>query len=99
MSGYALTYLALVARDVDAACRYFGEALGLARHNIDLNGRKTPFFGVGDAAIAVFDIEDPYLDEPRFPGVHHMALESGDPTATAMEHNLTVNQKLSLIHI
>ena len=93
MSGYALTYLALVARDVDAACRYFGEALGLARHNIDLDGRKTPFFGVGDAAIAVFDPEDPYLDEPRFPGVHHMALQSGDPTATAMEHNLTVNQK------
>ena len=65
MSGYALTYIALVARDVDAACRYFGEALELDRRDIDLGGRKIPFFGIGKAAIAVFEPEDRYLDEPN----------------------------------
>ena len=93
MSGYALTYIALVARDVDAACRYFGEALELAHRDIELNGQKTSFFGVGQAAIAIFGPEDPYLDEPRFPGVHHMALGSRDPAATAMKHSLTVNRE------
>jgi len=93
LSRYALTYIALVARDVDAACRYFGEALELDRRDIDLGGRKIPFFGIGKAAIAVFEPEDRYLDEPRLPGVHHMALGSEDPAATAIEHGLTVSHE------
>ncbi len=90
MSGYALTYLALVARDVDAVCRFLGGSLGLARKDLSLDGRAIPFFGIGAAALGIFEPDDPYLDEPRFPGVHHMALGTADPASTAAQHGLTV---------
>ena len=51
MSGYALTYLALISRDVDAVCRFLGGSLGLARKDLSLDGRAIPFFGIGAAAL------------------------------------------------
>jgi hypothetical protein len=93
MAGYALNYLALVARDVDSTCRFLGDSLSLTRTDVTLKGRKIPFFGIGQSALAIFEIDDPYLEEPRYPGVHHMALGSDDPAATAAKHGLTVTQE------
>ena len=90
MAGYALNYLALAARDVDAACRFLGGSLGLERTDVVLGGRTVPFFGVGRSAVALFDPYDPYLEEPQFSGVHHMALAAADPTAAAERHGLAV---------
>ena len=90
MAGYSLNYLALAARDVEAACRFLGGSLGLERTDIALGGRAVPFFGVGRSAVALFDPYDPYLEEPQFPGVHHMALAAADPAASAAGHGLTV---------
>ncbi len=90
MAGYALDYLALVARNVEPVCRFLGDSLGLKRTDVALNGRRVPFFGIGRSAIALFDPDDPYLDEPRFAGVHHMALSAADPAATAVRHALPV---------
>ena len=90
MAGYALNYLALAARNVDQVCRFFGESLGLVRTDVMLAGRAIPFFGIGQSALALFDVDDPYLDEPRFAGVHHMALGAADPAATAAKHGLPV---------
>ena len=90
MAGYAMNYLALVARDVAPVCRFLGQSLGLLRTEVALDGRSIPFFGIGRSAIALFDPDDPYLDEPRFPGVHHMALATTDPAATAARHALRV---------
>ena len=90
MAGYAMNYLALVARNVEPVCRFLGTSLGLMRTDVSLHGRSIPFFGVGASAIALFDADDPYLDEPRFPGVHHMALAAADPAATAARHALPV---------
>ncbi|NBS58482.1 MAG: hypothetical protein EBS65_15845 [Betaproteobacteria bacterium] len=83
MAGYALSYLALAARNVEPVCRFLGDSLGLSRTDVALQGRTIPFFGIGKSALALFDVDDPYLDEPRFPGVHHMALAAADPAATA----------------
>ena len=91
MAGYALNYLALAARNVEPVCRFLGESLGLARTDVTLQGRSIPFFGIGQSALAVFEVDDPYLDEPRFPGVHHMALGATDPAATAAHHALPVS--------
>ena len=44
MAGYALNYLALVARDVDSTCRFLGDSLSLTRTDVTLKGRKIPFF-------------------------------------------------------
>jgi methylmalonyl-CoA epimerase len=92
MSGYAMNYLALAARDVDAVCRFLGDSLGLQRTDMPLEGRSIPFFGVGKSALAIFDFDDPYLEEPRFPGVHHMALGADDPAGTAKKHGLSVTE-------
>ena len=91
MAGYALNYLALVARNVLPVCRFLGDSLGLLRTDVMLHGRRIPFFGIGQSALALFDLEDPYLDEPRFAGVHHMALAATDPAAAAARHALPVS--------
>jgi len=93
MAGYAMNYLALAARDVSAASRFLGESLGLQRRDISLEGRMIPFFGVGKAAVALFELDDPYLEEPRFPGVHHMALAADDPVGSSAKHELTVTEE------
>lgn len=90
MAGYALNYLALVARDVDSTCRFLGDSLALQRTDVSLEGRSIPFFGIGRSALAIFELDDPYLEEPRYPGVHHMALGADDPTATATKHGLPI---------
>ena len=64
MTGFALNYLALVARDTEAVCRFLGGSLGLMRTDLAIEGRAIPFFGIGDAALGIFDPEDPYLDAP-----------------------------------
>ena len=93
MTGYALNYLALAARDVESACRFLGDSLKLQRTDVTLEGRTIPFFGVGKSAVAIFEFDDPYLEEPRFPGVHHMSLSAKDPAGTAKKHGLTVTQE------
>lgn len=94
MAGLKLSYLALVARDVDAARRFLNESMGLRPCNVSVGGRTVPFFGVGRAAIGLFELDDPYLDAPVFPGVHHMglALEDPDenPSAAAARLGLTI---------
>ena len=90
MAGYTLNYVAVVARDVGAACRFLGDSVALERTDVALGARSIPFFGVGQAAVAVFELDDPYLEEPCFPGVHHMALRADDPAATAAGHGLSV---------
>ena len=83
MSGHALSYVALVARDTAATCRFLGDALGLRATAVDLGSREVTFFGVGGTALGVFDAADPWLDSPVYPGVHHMALAANDPAAAA----------------
>ena len=92
MTGFALNYLALVARDTEAVCRFLGGSLGLMRTDLAIEGRAIPFFGIGDAALGIFDPEDPYLDAPRAPGVHHMAMGSIDPARTAERHGFQITQ-------
>ena len=90
MSGYAMNYLALVARDLESACRFLGDSLGLQRRDVALGGRTVPFFGIGKSAIAIFETDNPYLEAPVFPGIHHMALATTDPLATALKHELPI---------
>ena len=90
MSGYAMNYLALVARDLEGVCRFLGNSLGLQRRDVTLAGRRIPFFGIGKSAVAIFETDDPYLEAPVFPGIHHMALAAADPLETALQHGLPV---------
>lgn len=80
-----LSYVALVSKDVRAACAIFGDVLGLARTDVDIpgSGKSVPTFAVGEAALALFDPEHPLLGEDRKPGVHHIGLSPGDMASLA----------------
>ena len=79
MPGYAVNYVALAARDVDAVCEFLGHGLGLVRSDLALGERSIAFFAIGDAYVAVFEVDDDYPDEPRCAGVQHMALAAPAP--------------------
>lgn len=93
MMSLALSYVALVARDVDAACRFLGESLGLARTEASVNGHRLPFFRAGASAVGVFELDDPYLDQPVFPGVHHIALTASAPRSHAERAEFTITSE------
>ncbi|MEM7250519.1 MAG: VOC family protein [Pseudomonadota bacterium] len=83
MSMPTLSYIAVAAPDCDAVCRFLGQSLGLARRDHAFDGRSVPFFSVGKVALGVFTLDDSYLDAPRHPGVHHIALAAPEPSLVA----------------
>lgn len=84
MLGQQLAYVALVARDIDAAATIFERHLGLQRNELDTGGSgKAPVFSLGASAIALFPSGHPYVDGQDKPGLHHIALAVPDLTAGA----------------
>src|SRR5690606_15693005 len=82
---FALSYVALVSKDVQATCKIFGDVLGLTRSDLRIRGsdRPVPTFAIGEAALAVFETDDTFLGEDRRVGVHHIGLCSNDIDAAA----------------
>ena len=80
-SSPSLSYVALVSRDVPAACGVLGGVLGLTRTDCALGGDTVPVFAVGDAALAVFEPGDPFVHETDRTGVHHIGLTVDDVDA------------------
>jgi catechol 2,3-dioxygenase-like lactoylglutathione lyase family enzyme len=85
MSLDRLAYVALVTRDVEAAGRFFGRALGLVPTDVRVGDtpRTVPLFAVGESAIALFEPGDPLLDDEERTGVHHIAFCGDDERAEA----------------
>ena len=94
MTGQNLAYVALVVQDAEAAAAILDKELGLTRTDCK-TGRmgQAPVFGVGRTALALFEPEDPFLEDsglgdpglggPARPGVHHIALAADDPASAA----------------
>jgi len=84
MTAAALAHVALAVSDIAPAVRLLGDVLDLEREEVRTpDGRVVPLFRAGESALAVFSVDDPYLDgEPR-PGVRHVALSVADPLETA----------------
>lgn len=80
MTSARLGYVALAVRDVDAVAGVLEKSLGLRRAiDSDIAGGQPPVFVVGNAGLAVFDLDDPFLGGPVEPGLHHIGLVSDDP--------------------
>ena len=80
-----LAYAAVIVRDVeDVAAKLEGD-FGLARHDLPVgaDGHSAPVFAVGDAALALFELGDPFVGGVERPGLHHIALAAEDPEAAA----------------
>lgn len=85
MPRHVLAYAALVSRDVAVTAAVLERQLGLARTDwaVGDEGRAAPVFAVGESALALFGIGDPFLGAPELPGLHHIALAAADPAAAA----------------
>jgi methylmalonyl-CoA/ethylmalonyl-CoA epimerase len=88
MTGPAVSYVALISRDVPAACRLLGEVLGLRRSVCSTEDGDVPVFAVGAAALALFGPGDRFVDGAARTGVHHIGLDFGGvvpPTVVGAE--------------
>lgn len=91
MSALRLTYAALAVTDVESTASILERDLGLRRSNCALpSNRRVPVFPIGDSALALFAPDDPFLDGPTLPGVHHLALAADDPEAVARGSGLPI---------
>jgi methylmalonyl-CoA epimerase len=82
-----LSYVTIVCTDADRTANVLENHFGLARseHKAGGSGRLIPTFAVGETAIGVVPVGDPFVDGDQRPGVHHMAFASADPAASAAE--------------
>ena len=83
MSGSGLTCLALAAHNTAGVSRYFGKVLSFVPTDVADRGFHIPFFNV-------LGPNDPYSEEPRYPGENHIALGIHDRKTSSSRHNLTV---------
>lgn len=89
MNSAKLSYVALVVRDPDSVAVTLGETLGMPVVPADVGGgRAVPAFAAGDAALLVFDPDDPFLAGPADPGLHHVAFACADPRGWARSAGL-----------
>jgi methylmalonyl-CoA/ethylmalonyl-CoA epimerase len=80
MSISGLAYVALGVRDVEAAAHVLEQRFELSRREARTpQGRPVPVFGLGESALALFAIDDPFLGEGAIPGVHHIAIAAEQP--------------------
>lgn len=84
MSVTGLAYVALAVSDVAVAANVLESRFGLARREARApDGSTAPYFGVGDAALALFAPGDPFLGGVDTTGVHHIAIATPDPAGLA----------------
>ncbi len=84
MSVSGLAYVALAVTDVEITANVLEHQFGLGRREARTpQGRRTPLFGVGESALAVFANDDPFLGERANPGVHHIAITVAEPEQLA----------------
>lgn len=75
MLGHDLAYVALAVNDQDGAARVLGDALGLARNDLDDGrGGRIPVFAVGASALALYPLGHPGIEGATRAGVHHISI-------------------------
>ncbi len=87
MIGNGLAYVAVVVRDVDAVATALARDFGLARTDcaVGETGRSAPVLSVGESALALFELGDPFAGGAEKTGVHHVALATDDPERAARQ--------------
>ena len=86
MIGNGLAYLSVVVRDVDAVAEMFNRDFKLEASMLTVGstGNRAPVFPVGDTAIALFEVGDPFVNGAERTGVHHLAVSVDFPVSAAL---------------
>lgn len=92
MNSAKLSYVALVVRDPASVAAILGDSLGMPVVSVEVDGgRAVPAFAAGDAALLVFDADDPFLAGPADPGMHHVAFACEDPRDWAQSAGIAMD--------
>lgn len=78
-----LAYVALVSSDPELAASVFETHFGLSPQACGSEKGPIQLFRIGRSALAVFPCGHPLVEGETKTGVHHIALEVGDPVAAA----------------
>ena len=86
MIGNGLAYLSVVVRDVAAVAEMLHRDFKLEASMVTVGsgGNRAPVFPMGDTAIALFEVGDPFVGGAERTGVHHLAVEVDFPVSAAL---------------
>ena len=76
MFGNGLSYVGVVVRDVPAVAEILERDFELPRADLQIgdSDRQSPVFPVGETALALFELGDPFVRGAEKTGVHHMEI-------------------------
>ena len=86
MIGNGLAYLSVVVRDVAAVAEMLQQDFKLEASMLTVGseGKRTPVFPVGETAVALFEVGDPFVGGAERTGVHHLAVSVDFPVSSAL---------------
>ena len=87
MIGNGLAYLSVVVRDVAAVAEMLTRDFKLeaAMLTVGSSGTRAPVFSIGETAMALFEVGDPFVGGAERTGVHHLAIEVFGPVSTSLD--------------
>ena len=87
MIGTGLAYVGVVVRDVEAVAASLERDFLLSgcSYAVGSSGRQAPVFPVGETAVALFEVGDPFVGGAEKTGVHHLAVAVDDLTQAGRE--------------
>ena len=87
MIGNGLAYLSVVVRDVAAVAEMLHRDFKLepSMMTVGSSGSRAPVFPVGETAIALFEVGDPFVGGAERTGVHHLAVSVDFPVSSGLD--------------
>ena len=87
MIGTGLTYLSVVVRDVAGVAEMLTRDFKLeaAMLTVGSSGTRTPVFSIGETAVALFEVGDPFVGGAERTGVHHLAVTVEGTVSAGMD--------------
>ena len=86
MIGNGLAYLSVVVRDVEAVAEMLNRDFRLEASMLTVgsSGTRTPVFSIGETAVALFEVGDPFVGGAERTGVHHLAVSVDFPVSAGI---------------
>ena len=87
MIGNGLAYLSVVVRDVAAVAEMLTRDFSLEASMMTIgdSGTRAPVFPIGETAVALFEVGDPFVGGVERTGVHHLAVEVFGPVSASLD--------------
>ena len=87
MIGSGLAYVSVVVRDVSAVAEMLNRDFNLEASMLTVgsSGARVPVFPIGETAIALFELGDPFVSGSERTGIHHIAVEVSGPVSAGVD--------------